>query len=94
MKKENLTKLFREGIMAIVDSGIVIKDKVTSCYTLEKDEETYIVVNFSTGHIMVSIENVKEVDTSDILFNPYEWQYDLLNYEGKPVCSIIKLKED
>ena len=57
--KEDLTKLFREGIVVIIDSGISIKDKVTSCYTLEEAKETYIVINFSTGHIITSIENIK-----------------------------------
>ena len=48
LKKEELTKLFREGTMVIIDSGISIKDKVTSCYTLKNGEETYIYINFSS----------------------------------------------
>lgn len=94
MKEEELTKLFREGTMVIIDSGVHIKDKVTSCYTLKNYEETHIVINFSTGHIVVSIETVREVDASEILSNLCEWQYDLFNFNGKKICSIIKIKED
>ena len=90
--KEDLTKLFREGIVVIIDSGISIKDKVTSCYTLEEAKETYIVINFSTGHIIAAIDNIKKVD--EMVSTLCQWQYDLFRSNGEKICSIIKLEED
>lgn len=94
MKKEELTKLFREGTIIITASGMTIKDEIIGCYTFEEDGETYIIVKFSNGHIVTAIENVKEIDRSNTLSSLCEWQYDLFNFNGEKMCSIIKIKED
>lgn len=91
MKKEELTKLFREGMIIITASGVTIKDKITGCYTFEDDGKTYIIVKFSNGHVVADIKNVKKIN--EMASTLCEWQYDLLNFDG-PRCSVIKLKED
>lgn len=91
-KKEDLTKLFRQGIVIITAPGMTIKDKIKTCYTIKDNERTYITIKFSNGHIIAAIDNIKKVD--EMVSTLCQWQYDLFNSNKELECSVVKLKED
>lgn len=88
--KEELTKLFREGMIIITASGVTIKDKITGCYTFEDDGKTYIIVKFSNGHVIANPGDIVS-DDSNIYF---KWKYNILDSNKEILCSIVKLKKE
>lgn len=89
MNIKELVKLFRTGTMAISKTGLTITDKVTSCYTLDNEDKTYIVIKFSKGYAIV--------EPKDIVNDPniyYEWRYNILDSNNEILCSIVKLKKE
>lgn len=87
MDIRELVKLFRTGTIAISKPGLTITDKVTSCYTLDYEDKTYIVIKFSNGQAVVDLKNI--VSDSNIY---YEWRYNILDSNNEILCSIVGLR--
>lgn len=89
MDIRELVKLFRTGSIGISKPGLTITDKVTSCYTLDNEDKTYVVIKFSNGQAVVDPKNI--VSDPNIY---YEWRYNILDSNNEILCSIVKLKKE